>query len=103
MGFISMHGGDKEEDEGERSSFSCCSPTWLSTFFPDHNDITALPFRTLLASKEDEDSPLGLVSGWLGKVPFSPLDIANFANYSLIVLIILSFESFNSLIILSMS
>jgi len=77
VGFTSTHGGDKEEGVGEGSSFACCSPTWVSTFFPDLNDITALTFRTSLGSKEDEDPPLGLASGWLGKVLFSLLDITN--------------------------
>jgi len=66
-----------EEDVGEGSSFACGSPTWVSTFFPDLNDITTLTFRTSFGSKEDEDPPLGLASGWLEKVPFSRLDIAN--------------------------
>jgi len=77
LGFTSTHEGDKEEGAGEGSSFAYCSPTWVSTFFPDLNEITTLTFRTSLGSKEDEDPSLGLASSQLGKVPFSMLNIAN--------------------------
>ena len=59
------------------------------TFFTV-KEITTFTFWTSLGLNVSEDPHLAFSSGWLGKTPFSLLDIASWANYSLIVFIIYS-------------
>ena len=61
-------------------------PTWLSIFRPDQRDIIAFIFLTFSEDEDPEEGeetrPLGFTSGWLGKVPGSLEDDANWENCS---------------------
>ena len=58
---------------GAGDTFTSCPPKWMSTFFPDLVEITALNFLTSLGSKEERKIPL---SGSLEK-SLSLFDRAN--------------------------
>ena len=51
--------GDWMQEDTEGDLFSSYSPTWVSTFLPDHREIMAFTFWTSLGSKEEDDPPLG--------------------------------------------